>query len=707
MSKYPLILLYRHDKYNSVDSILEKNKQKLNFSYKIITEEKDLNLLFDNNHMLLITYGDTYQEYFSKLIPERMYKRWIHYKDELNIDTINRSINYCYISNCYMDRIKVRPIYSAFTTTYNSYKKIYRAYNSLKNQSLNDWEWVILDDSPDDLHFIFLKNVFKDDNRIRLYKRSENSGNIGNVKNEAVSLCRGNYVLELDHDDEITPDLLEYTSKYFNENTDVGFIYTDFINIYENGNNFHYSDFISKGYGAYYTQKFLDKWVYVYITPNINNITLSHLTCCPNHPRIWRRSVLLEIGNYSEFLPICDDFEILLRTALNTKIAKFPKIGYVQYMNDGGNNFSLIRNAEINRIGPYFISPIYFEEFKINDKMKELGGYEDEKYIHNYSQLWKRGNDYEHKYCNKIVNLDYDMQYCIIGIDSLIYNIDNIRKLYENNRNDFILLDNKSNINYLWFKLEFYKLDRFKCYTFVDNTEDELINYFKLLYRSPDLEYEIINNNIKKPINNGEFKNQYEYINMITDKELKYLEIGIENGYGYKLVHFNNKKGVDPDPKYIDDTIYKLTSDQYFEQLKQGTKMDVIFIDGMHQVEYIVRDINNSINILNDNGTIFIDDIIPFNYDEQLKIPKKNYIENNILKYGEPWTGDIWKTIYYILLNNKNDIEYKYYLNNTFRGLLELKIINKFQINQSNIDVINNYSYFDDYPKYLNILCNL
>jgi hypothetical protein len=86
---------------------------------------------------------------------------------------------------------------------------------------------------------------------------------------------------------------------------------------------------------------------------------------------------------------------------------------------------------------------------------------------------------------------------------------------------------------------------------------------------------------------------------------------------------------------------------------------------------------------------------------------KSFHIENNILKYGEPWTGDIWKTIYYILLNNKNDIEYKYYLNNTFRGLLELKIINKFQINQSNIDVINNYSYFDDYPKYLNILCNL
>ena len=39
------------------------------------------------------------------------------------------------------------------------------------------------------------------DSRVRLYRRSENNGNIGNVKNEAISLCRGKYILEFDHDD--------------------------------------------------------------------------------------------------------------------------------------------------------------------------------------------------------------------------------------------------------------------------------------------------------------------------------------------------------------------------------------------------------------------------------------------------------------------------------------------------------------------------
>jgi glycosyltransferase involved in cell wall biosynthesis len=118
-----------------------------------------------------------------------------------------------------------------------------------------DWEWVVLDDSPDDAHFTFLKSVLTD-KKIRLYKRSENSGNIGNVKNEAVSLCRGTYILELDHDDEIVPTLLKTAVNAFEKYPDAGFAYTECINLYENGSNYWYGDFIALGYGAYYNTKY-------------------------------------------------------------------------------------------------------------------------------------------------------------------------------------------------------------------------------------------------------------------------------------------------------------------------------------------------------------------------------------------------------------------------------------------------------------------
>ena len=165
----------------------------------------------------------------------------------------------------------------------------------------------------------------------------------------------------------------------------IGFVYADFINMFRDGKSFQYGDILCKGYGSYYFQKINNEWRGIYITPNINNITLSHLVCLPNHPRMWRRSALMECENYSERLPICDDYEILLRTLTKYKVVKNNKIQYIQYMNDNGNNFSYIRNNEINRIGPNYIRPIYYNEYNINNKMKELNVYEDEKFISFYS----------------------------------------------------------------------------------------------------------------------------------------------------------------------------------------------------------------------------------------------------------------------------------------------------------------------------------
>jgi glycosyltransferase involved in cell wall biosynthesis len=707
--KYPFVVFFRFDKYSAIDSYLLLNKDKLNCSIYIINNKEGLNYLFDSNYQILVTYGDEEKEYIGQvnsIIADRMRMRWIHFQSITSLDSLevfNRSVNYCFIDNCLKSRIAVRTVFSLFTTTYNSYEKIVRCYQSLKNQLFLDWEWVILDDSPDDKHFPFLKDLTKNDYRVRLYKRSENSGNIGNVKNEAVSLCRGEYLLELDHDDELLPTTLSDSVKCFEENKDVGFIYMNYINIYENGENFSYGDFFGKGYANYYCEKYNNKWVYVSNTPNINNVTLTHLVSCPNHPRIWRKDVLMECGNYSEFLPICDDYEILLRTALKTKMAKIYKLGYIQYMNQSNNNFSLIRNSEINRIAPQYITPIFYDKLKINEKMKEMNAYEDEKYMHEYSQLWKREN-FQHNYCNLVINNDHDMQYCLIGIDSLINNIDKVKELYKNFKNDFILLENKASIKYVWWKLEYYQLHRFKCYALKDAPEEELENYFMYMYRSTK-DYEIINNNVKKIKYNTEYSERFEAINSLTKPTDDYLEIGVETGFTYSRVHFKNKEGVDPDPKFSDSTLVLKTSDDYF--IGNNTTKDVIFIDGMHQIEYVVKDINNSIQILKEGGKIFLDDIIPLTYDEQCKIPKKHYYEKGILKYGEAWTGDVWKAVYYILLHYMDRINVCYFYHENYRGVACITFKEKFQIPDEAIETINKYDYYVDFTKYVTILENL
>ena len=479
---YPHITFFRYDKYSYIDSFFETNKDKLLCDVHIFNDNTCVNGMFDPTHHLLVTFGgETCSDYLKDvctIIPDRIKKRWIHLSEIKSLDDFNNAVNYCYMDNITKQK-SVRPLFSVFTTCYKSYDKIKRAYKSLQDQIFKDWEWVILDDSPEDEHFPFLKKVFAGDHRIRLYKRSENSGSIGNVKNEVVMLCRGKYLLELDHDDEITPNCLQDATTVFENDPEIGFVYMNFSNIYENGNNFNYGDFYSLGYAGYYLEKYNDKWIYVSSIANINNVTLRHIVSVPNHPRIWRKDVLIEIGNYNESLPISDDYELLLRTAVNTKMAKIPQLGYIQYMNDNNNNFSLIRNSEITRLCKH-LTHHCLSAYNIDEIMKEKNAIES--YPNN--PIWKL-TDYKHVYCNEVINLHHKKQYCIFGLETLFQRYREIKKAYEDPTNDFILLDNINNVKLLCNILDSLDFTRMKCYT-LHIPMDQLTNFFHLMYRSVD-----------------------------------------------------------------------------------------------------------------------------------------------------------------------------------------------------------------------------
>lgn len=458
---YPYVLMLQEDTF------FTENQNHFTFTIQKINKE-ELSLLFQPNYALLLTYGDIQID-----IIERMKPRHIHLTT-FDVDFLNAIVMDTYMKIMITPYEQHRPIFSVFTTCYHSYDKIKRAYQSLQAQTMTDWEWVILDDSTEEAHFLFLKEHCKDP-KVRLYKRSENNGFIGNVKNEAVSLCRGKYVLELDHDDEIVPELFALATKVF-EDPEVGFVYTDYMNIYENGDPFHYGNYFSLGYGGYYRQKYRGKWGFVAMTPNINSNTLSHIVSVPNHARIWRRKTLLDIGNYNEYLPISDDYELLLRTAVHTKMVKLPILGYIQYMNDNQNNFSWIRNSEINRLR-HHITPLCYSYLNMYHVMEQKGALDNSDLS---LPIWKRPS-FQYRYCNGIAPI-YKMQYCILGMAAFYQHYSKIKSLYEN---DFILLENKydSTDTTIGTILEKFKVDRIKFYS-MDCTEQELLYYFDNLYKS-------------------------------------------------------------------------------------------------------------------------------------------------------------------------------------------------------------------------------
>lgn len=109
-----------------------------------------------------------------------------------------------------------------------------------------------------------------------------------------------------------------------------------------------------------------------------------------------------------------------------------------------------------------------------------------------------------------------------------------------------------------------------------------------------------------------------------------YLEIGTHKGAAFNRIRCPRKVGVDPDPDSV--ATHYMTSDEYFA--RHDEIFDLIFIDGLHHKEQVMRDVEHSLNRLRANGTIVIHDVSP-EREEMQRVPRNGAYE---------WTGDVWKT---------------------------------------------------------------
>jgi len=92
-----------------------------------------------------------------------------------------------------------------------------------------------------------------------------------------------------------------------------------------------------------------------------------------------------------------------------------------------------------------------------------------------------------------------------------------------------------------------------------------------------------------------------------------YLELGIATGETWKNVQIENKVGVEYDPKWPKfENVIISSTDDYFLELDESVKFDMVFIDACHEKTQVKRDFLNSFNHLSDNGLIVMHDICPF-----------------------------------------------------------------------------------------------
>ena len=81
-----------------------------------------------------------------------------------------------------------------------------------------------------------------------------------------------------------------------------------------------------------------------------------------------------------------------------------------------------------------------------------------------------------------------------------------------------------------------------------------------------------------------------------------------------------------------------MTSDEFFEE-NQRT-FDLIFIDGLHLAEQVLRDVYNSLAVLNSGGALLLHDCNP--------VDERAQTRNVDLAEGSTWNGDTWKVIAFL-----------------------------------------------------------
>ena len=166
-----------------------------------------------------------------------------------------------------------------------------------------------------------------------------------------------------------------------------------------------------------------------------------------------------------------------------------------------------------------------------------------------------------------------------------------------------------------------------------------------------------------------------------------YLEIGCDDDMLFSKVNYVKKKiGVDP----VRGGNCRKTSDEFFLQNKEN--FDCIFIDGLHEYQQVKKDINNSLNTLNENGTIFIHDCLPTSFFQQA-VPRCRMI----------WTGDVWKSIVEMrTLKNLDTSVCK--IDHGIAIIKKRENSNKLTIDIEKFSQLRFKDYYNNYSKYMRLI---
>ncbi|QCL97215.1 glycosyltransferase [Agrobacterium tumefaciens] len=202
-----------------------------------------------------------------------------------------------------LENLKEKPFFSIVVPAYNTPLNLMESLvSSVRSQWYTHWELIIVDDASPEPHYKkFVESL--NDSRIKVEWASVNRG-IADTTNRAIELSGGDYIILLDHDDELTVDCL-YELALCIDKTGADYVYSDEDKIDPNG---HHT-----------MPHFKPDW-----SPDtmMSTMYVCHVSCI-------KRDLINDIGGFRSEFNGCQDWDLVLRLTEKTdKIAHIPKVLY-------------------------------------------------------------------------------------------------------------------------------------------------------------------------------------------------------------------------------------------------------------------------------------------------------------------------------------------------------------------------------------------
>jgi glycosyltransferase involved in cell wall biosynthesis len=209
------------------------------------------------------------------------------------------------------------PLVSVVMPAYNAERYVALAVEGLLRQTLRDFELLVIDDGSTDGTAAILDRFAARDSRIAVIHQPANQG-YARALNLGLARARGRFIARHDADDVSLPERLARQAQFLEAHPEVGLAASRVQVVDEAGRALAVDPYAGGLDNAALQRELLD-----------------HNPLCHGSVML-RRACLAQTGPYDESVELTEDYDLWLRLAEITQLAKLPEVLY-QYRHHGAS----------------------------------------------------------------------------------------------------------------------------------------------------------------------------------------------------------------------------------------------------------------------------------------------------------------------------------------------------------------------------------